>query len=237
MASSTTPLPGRFYKTCALAPGDRGFVLLLDGKPAKTPAGAVLAAPTAALGGLIHEEWGAQGARIDLSQMPATRLAFTAIDRTPHTRGDLVEEIARFADHDLLCYLADSPSSLTDRQERLWLPWLAWADQTLGARLTQTQGLVHAPQPEASLDRIRGLAEAEGDFALSGLAFACALFGSAVLAFAVRRGELDAVSAFELSRVEDAFQEAQWGVDSEAALRTEGLRRDARLAGAWFAAV
>ena len=74
-------------------------------------------------------------------------------------------------------------------------------------------------------------------YAQAAVAFAAPLFGSAVLALAVQRGRLQAVEAFELSRLDEAFQEQRWGVDAEAAARTEALREEARFLDRWFAAL
>ena len=45
---------------------------------------------------------------------------------------------------------------------------------------------------------------------------------------------VDAAEAYELSRLDEAFQQSQWGEDAEAAARTAAGRRDARLIGDWF---
>ena len=50
--------------------GGGGFPLLLDGKPVKTPARRLLAAPTQALAEKIAEEWNAQQEIIDPAHMP-----------------------------------------------------------------------------------------------------------------------------------------------------------------------
>ena len=75
------------------------------------------------------------------------------------------------------------------------------------------------------------------DFSLTGLATATGLFGSAVLALAVQRGALSGAEAFELSRLDEAWQERQWGVDEEAAQRTAARRAEAELLDRWFAAL
>ena len=69
------------------------------------------------------------------------------------------------------------------------------------------------------------------------LALATPLLGSAVLALAVQRGVLAGEAAFELSRLDEAFQERQWGVDAEAAERTEARREEAQLLDRWFRAL
>ena len=138
--------------------------------------------------------------------MRATRLAFTAIDRVSQVRDAMADELASYGGSDVICYLADSPADLADAEAAVWGPWIDWADRRLGVSLTPVRGVIHRPQPEAALQRLRALAGAEDDFTLAGLAYGAALFGSAILAFAVRLGDLSAVDAFEISRFDEAFQ-------------------------------
>ncbi len=229
--------PRRFYKTAVSEPFNGEFAVLLDGRLAKTPRGAALSAPTAALGRLLAQEWDAQGEHIRYASMPAVRLAMTAIDQTPKVREGVAGEVARFAGSDLVCYLAEAPPALVEREAAAWGPWRAWAETALGVALRPATGISPRPQPPEALERVKALALALDDFALSGLAYGAALFGSAVLSLAVARGAMSAEEAFELSRLDEAFQEEQWGVDAEAAARTERLRLEAEMLGRWFAAL
>ena len=72
---------------------------------------------------------------------------------------------------------------------------------------------------------------------MAGLAFGAPLFGSAVLAFAVRRGAIDAVTALEISCVDETFQASRWGIDEEAEARREALRGEAAMLQGWFEAL
>jgi chaperone required for assembly of F1-ATPase len=235
MPASPSDPPRRFYKDVEARPLDAGGrVLTLDGRIAKTPGGAALIVPSAEHGALLAEEWRAQGDRIRFADMPATRLAFTAIDRTGQARNAVVEEIVRFASSDLICYFAEAPAALVERQDAAWGPWLAWADQALGVCLNRATGVSHRPQSPDTLNRVRALAAAEDDFQLTGLAFATALYGSAVLALAVRRAALAAEAAFDLSRLDDYFQQERWGEDAEAAAGRAALRREAEVLGRWL---
>jgi chaperone required for assembly of F1-ATPase len=45
------------------------------------------------------------------------------------------------------------------------------------------------------------------------------------------------VQAFDLSRIDEEFQAAQWGEDAEAASRTERNRAEARALDLWFDAL
>ena len=53
----------------------------------------------------------------------------------------------------------------------------------------------------------------------------------------MRRGELTADAAFDLSRLDETFQEERWGVDAEAAARADAMAREAVTLGLWFAAL
>ncbi len=218
-------------------PHEGGFAVALDARMLRTPAGARLILPGQALAELVASEWAAQEQVIDHGRMPVTRLAFTAADRIGAARAATAAEIARQAGADLLCYFADAPKALTERQEARWGPLLDWAAQTLDLRFERARGILHRAQPQATLDRVEALALSLDDFALAGLALAAGLFSSAVLALALQRGVLSGDEAFDLSRLDEAFQEEQWGIDAEAAERTARLRDEAVMLEQWFRAL
>ena len=227
----------RFWKAVDVAEGQDGWAVTLDGRTPKTPAGAPLVLPTAAAARLAAEEWAAQGEFLDPATMPATRLAATAIDRIGEAREAVADEIAAFAGSDLLCYLAEHPTALAVEQAREWTPWRDWAAAECGVALEPVEGIIHRAQDPAAIARVRELALALDDFGLAGLAMATPLLGSAVLGLALHRGALSGEAAFELSRLDEAFQERQWGVDAEAAERTAARRAEAMLLERWFRAL
>lgn len=226
----------RFWTVADVVPGEGGWSVTLDGRTPKTPAHARLTLPTEAAARLVAEEWAAQGEFIEPGTMPATRLASTAIDRVSQVREAVAEEIAAYAGSDLLCYVAEHPTSLVEQQAREWGAWRDWA-RDLGVALEVAEGIVHRPQDPSALARVRELALALDDFALTGLASATPLLGSAVLALAVQRGALSGEAAFDLSRLDEAFQERQWGVDEENAARAAARRAEAALFDRWFRAL
>ncbi len=239
MAGKLAPpveLPRRFYKAVSVAPAASGFALELDGRRVKTPGARALVVPTEALARMLAAEWDAQETHIDMTSMGATRLAFTAIEFVGDARDGTAREIGRYAGSDALCYFAEGPRELVERQERAWVPLLEWS-RTLGLHFHRATGIQHREQPAETLLRAARLAEKEDDFVLAGLAHATALFGSAILAFALQRGRLEADDAFDLSRLDEAFQQERWGVDAEAAERTSNMRQEARMLGRWFAAL
>src|SRR3982751_6017988 len=109
----------RFYKETAVDLGDGGHRILLDGRPMRTPAKAVLVVPTRSLAEAIAAEWGAVPAKADInaSHLPLTRLAATGLDRVTTQRARVIEDTAKYGASDLLCYRATEPSSLVQRQQ------------------------------------------------------------------------------------------------------------------------
>jgi chaperone required for assembly of F1-ATPase len=229
--------PRRFYKAVRVEGAEDGYHVLLDARRVRTPAGAVLVAPTQALAALLAAEWEAQAQHILMPSMPATRLAFTAVDRISRAREEVCAEIARYAGSDVLCYFADAPKALEERQIHAWGPLLDWAGEDLGLHLLRAVGIAHRAQPEQTLLRAAQLAAELDDFGLAGVAHATALFGSAVLAFAVQRDKLGGALALDLSRLDEIFQAERWGVDTEAAQRVQGMLAEALMLEAWFTAL
>src|SRR5690242_6985753 len=73
-------LPKRFYKEASVEEKDGLFHLTLDGRNAMTPGKQALAVPSRGLAEALAEEWAGQGAEIDPSTMPITRIVNSAID-------------------------------------------------------------------------------------------------------------------------------------------------------------
>jgi len=235
--AQSAELPRRFYREAAAGPVDGGHGVLLDGRPVRTPQGLRMVLPTAALGALVAAEWESQGERIAIGDMPATRLAFTTLDAAANARAALADDVARWAGSDALCYFADRPDALVERELLHWGPVIDWAQTALELQLVRVTGVVHQPQPPETIAKVRALAAALDDFRLTGLAMAASLFGSAILALALERGELTGEAAFALSRLDEAFQEELWGVDAEAAERTARMGTEALMLERWFRAL
>ncbi|MGE5259514.1 MAG: ATP12 family chaperone protein [Actinomycetota bacterium] len=225
--AASSALPKRFYKAVAIKDEEGGGAsLLLDGKPVRTPGKASLTLPARTLAEAVAAEWRGQGERIDPLTMPLTRLANSAIDGVKGREEAVIDDIARLAASDLLCYRADGPKALVEAQSAHWDKVLAFARDELKAPLVLSQGIVHVAQPEASLARIRGEFAGLDPFALAALHVMTALTGSALLALAVLRGKLTPEEAWAAAHVDEDFQISQWGEDAEAKARRENRFRD-----------
>ena len=226
--------PRRFYREVTVASVEGGFAILLDARRLKTPRAALMRLPTATLAEQVAEEWANQGEILELATMHATRLANTAIETIGATREGVADQIAEYAGSELLCYFAESPTELVALQRAAWEPVLARAEAEVRLRFVRAAGIVHQEQPTETIARVREIALALDDFTLAGLAFATPLFGSAVLAISLLRGWVDGREAYDISRVDEAFQESLWGVDADAAERTARLREEAMMLDRWF---
>ena len=212
-------LPKRFYKEASVEPRDGGYAVLLDGRGVKTPAKTPLVLPTHALAEAVAEEWNRQGEHIDPRTMWFTKLANTAIDRVTPRRDAVVDELAAFSGTDLICYMADHPVGLAQRQAAHWAPLIVWAEEALGASLRVTPGLMHVPQDEATLAAMRAAIEAASDFELAGLHNAVTLTGSTVIGLALLHGRLTVDQAFDAAHVDEAWQAYLSGEDEDEAAR------------------
>ena len=221
----------RFYKTVAVEPAagalnHAGFNVTLDGREIKTPAKAKMTLPRSALADALAEEWQAQGEEVEIHAMPLTGLVWTAIDLVRPHREQIVDQMAAYAAHDLVCYRAEAPAELLAVQQDLWRPLLDWAARTYDAQLTVTSGIVSVQQPPESLAGLRGAAAAKDDFVLSALRTAAAAAGSLVIGLALVDGRIDAEAAFAAAELDETYQIERWGEDPEAVRRRAAVKAD-----------
>lgn len=223
----------RFWKAASVAEIGNDFTVVLDGRSIKTPSKSAFTVPTRALAEKIAAEWDAQEEVIDPSIMPFTRTANSAIDKVAPQFADVADMLAAYGDSDLLCYRATSPEMLVAQQSAKWDPVLDWAEVALGARLTEVSGVMHMPQNDAALAALTLRVHQFSTYELAAFHDLVAISGSLILAFAVTEGKLTASEAWNLSRVDETWQEEQWGVDEEAS-ELAAVKRQAMLDAAQF---
>lgn len=223
----------RFWSRAHVVPDGPQFSVLLDSRMLRTPAKAPLLLPTLALAEAVAEEWNAPGTVVDPEDLPLTRAANSAIDRVGPARDAVVTSLTAYGESDLLCYRAEEPEALRTRQAAAWDPLLVWAATELGAPLWSTTGLMPHAQPAASLAAFREALVSFDAFALTAVSDLVTISGSLILGLAVARGRLGVVEAFEISRVDEEWQNAQWGTDADeeivVARRLRDVSRAARL--------
>jgi chaperone required for assembly of F1-ATPase len=217
----------RFYKTVGVSDAGGKHALTLDGRGARTPGRNRLAAESRAVMLKAAEEWARQGETLDPADMPVTRLINSAIDGVAGAMAETRDEIARYAGSDLICYRAEAPEALSERQRAAFDPMLDWVFETLGARFVLAAGVMHVEQPAETLAEFRAALNAFNDpAALAALSVATTLTGSAILALAVARGAVAAEEAWRLAHLDEDFQAERWGADEEATARRAARWRE-----------
>ncbi len=204
----------RFYKTVSVT-AECG--ILLDARPVRTPRKALLTLSTNALAEAVAEEWRAQEIEIKPETMRLSGLANAAIDLiAPDTKG-YAAGLAVYAESDLLCYRADDPPDLVERQLAAWEPLLDWAQARYDVTFTRVSGIMHQAQPSETLTRLAAAIAERNAFELAALSHIVTISGSLVIALAVLEREIEADPAFNVAHLDELWQAEQWGEDWMAA--------------------
>ena len=207
----------RFWKMVTTEQTDDGWRVLLDGRPVSTPARRPCFVPVSEMAAEIAEEWAAQEEDVRPLEMPMTRTAATCLDRvSPHLE-DVRASLAAYGETDLICYRAERPRELIDRQCEGWDPLLDWASKELGATLKTGHGVMHVAQAPRAIGRLADALQRLNAWQLTAMADLIQISGSLVLALAVERRRLDAGQAWHLSRIDEQWNIEEWGDDEEAA--------------------
>ncbi|MEO1151314.1 MAG: ATP12 family protein [Pseudomonadota bacterium] len=218
--------PKRFYDAVSLGMADGQFSVLLDGRGAKTPARNPLTAPSKTLAEVIVSEWSAQGPHIVFRSMPMTGYQMTVLDASPAEHQAWRAEINRFLASDLLCYRAEGPVALVERQATCWDTHLAILAARFDIALKATAGVIYVDQDPAVLARaatlIAGLERAD----LLVARRLTELTGSAALGLLGAHGAASDGAIIEAAQLDEVFQAEKWGQDSEAIERRQQIARE-----------
>jgi chaperone required for assembly of F1-ATPase len=216
----------RFWKTAEIEAAGDGWTVELDGRPLRTPARAPLVVPGKELAAAIAGEWRDVGEEIDPRAMPLTGLANAAIDRVAPEHDAFAGGLARYAEADLACYRSQWPPELVARQTAAWDPLLTWARRRYDVDFVTTSGLLHVPQPPATIERLAHAAAALDAFRLAGLSPLVTIGGSLIAGLAVIEKALTPQQAWDAVSIDERWQLEQWGADGEAEQSLDSRCRD-----------
>lgn len=227
---TTQPLK-RFYKQAeaGTAPGTPLplHVVRLDGRLLKTPCGETLGLASSAMAQAVAAEWQAQKDVIIPATMPLTQLANTMIDKSAgHERPQLNAEVCKYAESDLVCYLATHPPELVRRQEDSWLPLLVWLQAEKDVKLTPVRGIRYEQQDAASLERIRHWVQELSPIDFTVVQAVTGVTGSVVIGLALAAGRITAADAYAAACADEIFQLETWGEDDIARKRLDHIKAE-----------
>ncbi|WP_375249138.1 ATP12 family chaperone protein [Sphingomonas sp.] len=213
----------RFWKEVAV---DSDRVVRLDDRPVRTPGRTPLALPTDALAAAVADEWRDVADMLDPRRMPLTGLANAAIDRVAPDRARFAAGLSQYAESDLLCYRADTPRELVERQAAAWDPLLDWAQTRYDVHFERVTGIMHRAQPDATLGRLSEAIASRDAFTLAALSPIVSITGTLIGALALLEGAVDAGTLWAAAVLDEDWQAERWGEDDIATQARTARRRD-----------
>ncbi len=218
----------RFWSATHVAQTQAGFTIRLDDKPLRLPGGDLILA-SEPLAQAIAAEWSPTGnptQEFTPDDLPLTRLAITARDRTAPHRADIIRQLTAYGLNDLLCYRAETPPALVAKESEAWDPWLDWAAARHGAQLFIGSGIAPVSQPPATAAAFTAALDALTNQDLAALGVITPALGSLVLGLALAETALTPAAACDLAHLDELFQAQQWGNDPQSAARRANILKD-----------
>ncbi|XVF60138.1 hypothetical protein PTKIN_Ptkin08bG0019900 [Pterospermum kingtungense] len=209
----------RFYKQVSTRESDDGvgWTVMLDYRTLKTPSKRPLKLPTLALAKAIAAEWEYQQTDgIRPFTMPLMKLACTALERVPLTRGKVIENLMKRFDQDLVFCRAPEDNTLTvglhAKQVEKVDPLLAWVNSEFGFKPTVYSSFFGGKQEECLTNTVENLLKKTDDCELAAIDALAAAAHSLVIALGIFHGKLQIDEAIELIRLEEDLQVDKWGL-------------------------
>ena len=114
----------------------------------------------------------------------------------------------------------------SERQSKAWDPLLAWARRRYDVDFATTTGLLHVPQPQATIERLAHEVATLDSYRLAALSPLVTIGGSLIAALAVLEKAITPDEAWAAVSIDEHWQLEQWGSDSEAQLALDNRQRD-----------
>ena len=147
-----------------------------------------------------------------------------------------MRDLLAYAETDTLCYRADPDEALFERQWAIWEPLLAAAEARYDIHFERVSGIIHRPQPEATLARLARVMSAMDNFQLAALRNLASLAASLVLGLEALDPGADIEAIWDAANLEEDWQAELWGKEYEAQAK-RARRRGIYTAAARFGAM
>jgi chaperone required for assembly of F1-ATPase len=212
----------RFWETVSTVCVDGAslYKVYLDKRLLNTPNKKPLILPTKEMANHVVFEWESQGDKVDPLTMPYTRSANSSIDKVAPQIDEIRRLVTDYGDSDLICYRADRPKELVNRQEKVWSNLILWSASELNAPLNVFEGVVYSPQPTQSILEFKEKVSNLSIFQLCALYDLVTISGSLVLSFSVIKNFFSLGNAWSACQVDEDWQQENWGIDEVESVRT-----------------
>jgi len=192
---------------------DNLYKIMQNNKQLKTPAGNNYSMKQEKLAKEIAKEWQSQKNKIIPSTMPLTQLMATALDIIKKDRKKIQKNLASYIPTELLCYKAQKPETLVEKQNTIWNEYLKWCENKFNISFKTSTGITPIEQKEKTISKITTAIKEYDDFALSALSCATDCTGSIVLGLALIEQFKPASDIFEACEIDVTDQAIRWGED------------------------
>jgi len=227
----------RFWHEAAVIAAEGGdWQVALDGRPVRTQGGSAQIVPSRMLAQDLAAEWQAQGDEVDPGAFPLRDLADLAIDHIRAAPAAQADALLRYGETDTLLYRADPDEPLYRRQIEEWEPLVQAAEARHAITFERTSGIIHRPQPPATIAALREVLGRADEFTLAAVATLAPLAASLIVALAAIETDAEPDALFAAANLEEDWQTELWGADAEAT-RVRQLRQQAFAAAARFARI
>ena len=199
------------WKTVAISktPGS-AYNVLLDNDYLISELGNIIELPKK-LAFSVAKEWRSNQDVEKIKKEFHTKFCLSVFDHTVPLRLKVLQTILEYADCDLVCYLAENPIKLVERQKKLFARYIDWADEFLEIKLRIGTGIKHVKQNSKNEAKIKRYLEKLNNFELTIVYELTNLTGSFFIATAVFIGVVKAKDAWNASVIEDTFRIEMWG--------------------------
>lgn len=226
----------RFWREVTVGEAPGGWQVLLDGRAVRTQGGTAQIVPGRALAEELAREWTTQGDEVDPKAFPMRDLTDLALDQVAPDPARQAGSLLRYAETDTLLYRADPDEPLHRRQLDQWEPLVQAIEARYGVSFERISGVMHRPQPAATLDRLTGVLLEQDAWRLAAIATLAPLAASLIVPLAALDREAAPEQLFAAANLEEDWQAELWGQDAEAA-RVRAAREAAFAAATRFARI
>ncbi|TRD12661.1 molecular chaperone [Erythrobacter insulae] len=229
----------RFYDAVDMLQTETGWQVTLDGRGLKTVKGSPQIVPSQTLAKALAQEWDSQGEKLDPAKFQLRDMTDYAIDVVSSDIAGHADKIVTYGDTDTLLYRGDPEDALYARQQQVWEPLVSAFEQREGITLTRISGIIHKPQSEDALAKLRERLCAFSNFELAGIETKTSLAASLIIALSAleRDEEPDAIALWQAASLEEEWQADLWGRDLEAEHRRAKRQNDFLTAWSFVRAV
>ena len=191
------------------------FQIMLDERILQTPLKRELVLPNLNLTQEIVKEWDQDSKNINTETMIFYGLMSTSLDKIIDNRNLYINDILDYIDTDLICYRAENPKELVELQKNKWDPIILLIEKYISTKVQIFQGILPKKQHANVHSKLNNLINQFNIFEISALHRITNITGSILLSLCVLKKDISANDVFELSFLDELWQEKNWGFDKE----------------------